>query len=223
MQNEFFKSRCFQKRRTGFFLLVIMFFFILITGCVTGSSKPQYTIDHYLVSYPAPSWNVSEKLTASIKFNRFTIASAYNSTNMFFRSDAYSIDSFNYSRWVANPADMIADSLLADMRSSGLFSAVFSRHETDEGRFTLSGGIEEFYLKVDKKGKTALISIFISLQDTQEKEAGKRMLFQKKYSREEPLPDASPRGYCQSTSMAMQAISREILGDLYAAVKARIK
>jgi ABC-type uncharacterized transport system auxiliary subunit len=194
----------------------------LITGCAT-SGKPQYNVENYLLNYPAPSWNKPEKLATSIKFNRFSIAAAYNSTNMIFRSDAYSLDSFNYSRWAVNPADMIGDSLLSDMRESGQFLAVFSRYETDEGRFIISGGIEEFFLRTDKSGKTAVLRIAISLQDFREKEIGKRMMFQKKYVREEPLQDPSPKGYCQAASRAMQIISREIISDIYAAVKIAAK
>lgn len=193
-----------------------------MTGCATGG-KPQYNVEKYLLSYPAPHWNHAEKLPASIKFNRFSIATAYNSTNMIFRSDAYNFDSFNYSRWAVNPADMITDSLLGDMRAGGQFQAVFSRHQTDEGRFIISGGVEEFYLRMDKSVKTARISISISLQDSREKETGKRMMFQKKYVREEPLRVQTPLGYCQAASQAMQIMSLEIISDIHAAVKSRVK
>ena len=172
---------------------------LIITGCA-GSGKPQYEVENYLLNYPAPSWDKPVKLNTSVKFNRFSIAAAYNSTNMIFRKDSYSLDSFNYSRWAVNPADMIADSLLRDIRESGLFRAVFSRYETDEGRFVISGGIEEFYLRMEKSDKTAVISISISLKDTREKETGKSIMFQKKYVREEPLQESSPRGYCQAAS-----------------------
>ncbi len=218
MENFLSKPLCFRKRWQSFCFVLIVSSFFLIAGCAT-SGKPQYNVENYLLNYPAPSWNNSEKLATSVKFNRFSIAAAYNSTNMIFRNDAYSLDSFNYSRWAVNPADMIGDSLLGDMRASGLFLAVFSRYETDEGRFIISGGIEEFYLRMDKSNKTALISISISLQDSREKETGKRMMFQKKYVREEPLQDPSPRGYCQAASQAMQVISREIISDIYTAVK----
>jgi ABC-type uncharacterized transport system auxiliary subunit len=141
---------------------------------------------------------------------------------MIFRSDTYILDSFNYSRWAINPADMIADSLLRDMRASGLFQAVFSRYEADEGRFLISGGIEEFYLLTDKSHKTAFISIAISLRDNREKETGKSIMFQKKYVREEPLQESSPRGYCQAASQAMRVISQQIINDIYAAVKNKL-
>jgi ABC-type uncharacterized transport system auxiliary subunit len=201
---------------------MLIFLSLIIMGCA-GSGKPKYEIESYLLNYSAPLWDKPYKLNTSVKFNRFSIASAYNSTNMIFRKDSYSHDTFNYSRWAVNPVDMIADSLLRDMRESGFFRAVFSRHDTDEGRFLISGGIEEFYLDMSKGDKTAVIRISISLKDTREKETGKSILFQKKYVREEPLQESSPRGYCQAASQAMRIISEQITNDVYAAVKANVQ
>lgn len=192
---------------------------LLIVGCA-GSGKPQYSVESYLLNYSAPSWGKNERLAAAIKFNRFSIAAVYNTANMVFRNEAYGIDSFNYSRWAVNPADMIADSFLRDLRASGFFRAVFSRHDADDGRFVLSGGIEEFYLRMDKTGKTAVIGITMTLKDTGEKDAVRKTIFQKKYAREEPLQEESPRGYSQAASLAMQALSRQMTDDIYAAVKA---
>jgi len=223
MENILSKPQYFRKQWTGFcFMLMIASWLFVLNGCVTGG-KPQYHVENYLLNYPAPSWNNPEKLATSVKFHRFSIAVAYNSTSMIFRSDDYSIDSFNYSRWAVNPADMIGDSILRDMRGSGLFQAVFSRHETDASRFIISGGIEEFYLRADSSNKTAIIGISISVQDSREKETGKRMMFQKKYFREEPLKDSSPKGYCEAASRAMQIISREIISDIYRAAKTRVQ
>jgi len=219
MENISAQPRYFQKQGQSFYFILLASFLLLMTGC--AASKPQYNVENYLLNYPAPSWDKPAKLTTSVKFNRFSIAAAYNSTNMIFRSDAYSIDSFNYSRWAVNPADMIGDGLLSDMRGGGLFGAVFSRYESEESRFIVSGGVEEFYLRMGNGHNTAVIAIAISMQDSNEKETGKRMMFQKRYIREEPLKDASPRGYCQAASTAMQLISRDIINDIYAAVKTR--
>lgn len=192
---------------------------LVSAGCAGSGSRPQYNVESYLLNYSAPSREKPERLAASLKFNRFSIAAAYNTVDMIFRTDAYSIDTFNYSRWAVNPADMIADGLLRDLRASGLFQAVFSRHDADEGRFILSGGIEEFYLRTDKTGKTAVIGITLSIKDSREKDTGKKMMFQKKYIREDPLQEASPRGYAVAASLAMQALSRQMTDDIYAAVK----
>ena len=208
-----------ERIRSRWFLagLFITVWALLIAGCA-GSGKPRYSVETYLLNYAAPVGEKPKPLAVSIKFNRFSIAAAYNTVSMIFRGDAYAIDSFNYSRWAVNPADMVADGFLRDLRASGLFGAVFSRHDADEGRFVLSGGIEEFYLRTDQNGKTAVIGITLSLQDTREKETGRKMLFQKKFSREEVLKDATPRGYCQAASLAMQALSREMTRDVYDAI-----
>ncbi|MGD0278239.1 MAG: ABC-type transport auxiliary lipoprotein family protein [Smithella sp.] len=209
-------------KRIQYFYFMMMILSFLISGCEVGV-KPPYEVENYLLSYSAPSFDKLDKLNMSIKFNRFSIAAAYNSDNMIFRKDPYSFDYFNYSRWAVNPADMIADSLLRDMRGSSLFRAVFSRYETEDGQFIISGGIEEFFLRTDKIGKTAVVRIIVSLQDTREKETEKRMIFQKKYSREEPLQESSPRGYCQAASEAVRIISEQITKDVYTNIKATIQ
>ncbi len=191
---------------------------LLLAGCFTGG-KPPYNIERYILNYPANAWSQPGKLDASVKFNRFSIAAAYNSARMIFRNDDYKIDSFNYSRWAVNPADMIADRILDDMTGSGLFQTVFSYQEAQEGRFLVSGAIEEFLLSIDQNGKTAVIRMTIVLQDSRVKQAGKRTIFQKKYFRTESLQDSSPQGYCEAASRAMQHLSREIIGDIYNAIK----
>ena len=137
------RTPCQKKIQVFCFVMIVLSF--IITGCA-GSGKPQYEVEKYLLSYSAPSWDKFDKLNVSIKFNRFSIAAAYNSDNMIFRDNTYSFDYFNYSRWAVNPADMIADSLVRDMRDSGLFRAVFSRYETQDGQFIISGSIDEFDL-----------------------------------------------------------------------------
>jgi len=199
---------------------ILLIWILGIAGCAS-SGKPNYDTVKYLLSYSPPAWEQMEQIDASVKVNRFSIAVAYNTTSMIFRPDEYSIDSFNYSRWAVNPADMIADRLLHDLRGSGLFSTVFSRYEPEEGRFSITGGIEEFYLRTDKNKKTAYLSLAISVQDHAEKETVKKILYQKKYIREEPLQELSPKGYCEAASRSLQAMSREIVNDMYQAVKAR--
>lgn len=222
MENLWLAPRFVRTLRQRVYLATAVSCLLILVGCAS-SGKPAYSVERYLLSYTAPSFNNPVKLPVFIKFNRFSSAAAYNTTSMIFRNDPYSLDTFNYSRWAVYPADMVGDDLLEDMRSSGLFQGVFSRYEADEGRFVLSGSVDAFYLRIDKDKKTAVIGISISLQDTREKETVKRMMFQKKYYREDPLADASPRGYSQAASQAMRVLSRDIISDVYAAVQVAAK
>jgi ABC-type uncharacterized transport system auxiliary subunit len=203
-------------------LPVCLFLFVYITiisGCLS-SGKPRFQAENYLLDYPAPLFTELTGIDDTIRVSRFTIAAAYNNTNMIFIEDNYALDSFNYNRWAVNPADMVGDNLLRDLQGSGLFHAAFSRYAVDEGRYILQGGITEFFLRKDKNGNTAVISLEITLKDSGQREATKRILFQKKYSREELLKEQSPRGYCEAMSLALQNLSRQIIYDVYQTVKA---
>jgi ABC-type uncharacterized transport system auxiliary subunit len=211
-------SSLFIKRSRRIFRggLLLFFFLVIIPGCVS-TGKPQLPIESYLIDYKVPVFEKFAKIADTVRINRFTIATAYNNHNMIFRQDNYSLDSFNYNRWAVNPADMVADNLLRDLQDSGYFRAAFSRYAVDEGRYILQGGIEEFYLRTDKSGRAAVLSLEITLKDLKQREATRRILFQKKYRQEELLKDDSPRGYCQAMSLAMQRLSQQIIVDVYLA------
>ena len=207
------------KRRilyTIFPFLVLCFF--VLQGCA-NTGKPRHEVEYYLLDYTPPTFVNKTQINTTIRIYRFTIASAYNTQNMVFRTDNYTLDFFNYNRWAINPADMTADTLLRDMQASGLFRAVFSRYTVEDSRFLLQGGISDFFLRFGQDGKTAVISMEITLKDSQQQEATKRIVFQKKYSREETLTDQSPHGYCEAMSKALKNLSQQITTDVYHAVK----
>lgn len=197
-------------------ILILLFCFVVVTGCVS-TGKPSLYAESYLLDYsPLPPVKLSA-VDEAIRLNRFTIAAAYNNTRMIYRGSNYTVDSFNYNRWAVNPADMISDILLRDLQHSGLFRAVFSRYVVEEGRYILQGGVEEFFLRMDRNGNTAVLSLDITIKDMKQKEAVKRILFQKKYHQEESLADNTPQGYCRAMSQALQKLSRQIVTDIYEA------
>ena len=199
-------------------IICFIFFFLVIQACSVGG-KPKHEIENYILDYQVPTLEKQAQLDGTIKFDRFTIASAYNTQNMIFRTDNYSLDSFNYNRWAVNPADMVADNLLRDMQASGLFHAVFSRYTVEEAGFLIQGGIGEFFLRVEKNSKIAVISLQITLKNSNQVVANKRIIFQKKYHHEELLTEQTPRGYCQAMSQALKILSQQIIIDVYQAIK----
>ncbi|MHB8092951.1 MAG: ABC-type transport auxiliary lipoprotein family protein [Syntrophales bacterium] len=195
----------------GCFLLLTSLY---IAGCI-GAGKPPLPIDRYLIAYPAPVFEKLPRIEDTFRVDRFAIADAYNSEAMIFRSDNVKFDSLNYNRWAVNPADMVADNLLRDLQESGLFRAVFSRYALDEGRYVLQGGIHEFFLRMDKTGNAAVIKLEITLKDITQREATRRILFQKKYQEEELPANQTPEGYARAISRAMERLSRKIISDIY--------
>jgi ABC-type uncharacterized transport system auxiliary subunit len=210
------------KRQILYVIFAFLICFFVFQGCA-NSGKPRYEVENYLLDYTAPAFENKVQLDTTIRISRFTIASAYNTQSMIFRTNDYALDSYNYNRWAVNPADMTADTLLRDMQVSGLFRAVFSRYTVEETRFLIQGGINDFFLRIGENGKVAVISMEITLKDTLRQEATKRIVFQKKYSREELLTDQSPHGYCQAMSKALKNLSQQITTDVYQAINASAK
>lgn len=206
------------KKIYSLIIICFIFFFLLIQACSIGG-RPRYEIENYILDYQSPTSEKQTQLDKTIRFDRFTITSAYNTQNMIFRTDNYSLDFFNYNRWAVNPTDMVADDLLRDMQASGFFHAVFSRYTAEEANFLLQGGIGEFFLRVEKNSKIAVISLEITLKNSNQVEANKRIIFQKKYHQEELLTEQTPRGYCQAMSQALKIISQQIIVDVYQAIK----
>ena len=192
---------------------------IFLAGCI-GPTKPQIQINQYLIDYPAPLFEKQVPIDDTLKLDRFTIASTYNNLRMIFRRDNCAVDSFSYSRWAVNPADMVADYLLRDLQQGGLFRAVFSHYALDEGRYVLQGGVEEFFLRMDKTSHVAIVSLEVTLMDKKQREATKRILFQRKYREEELLKAQSPEGFCNAMSVAVERLSRRIANDIYQAIPA---
>jgi ABC-type uncharacterized transport system auxiliary subunit len=217
--SSFIKRRR-QILRNGLLLLVC---FVLISACV-NSGKPKMQTENYLIDYTSPVFEKLPQIDDTIRVNRFTIATAYNNNNMIFHPDTYALDSFNYNRWAVNPADMVGDYLLRDLLASRLFHAAFSRYAVDEGRYVVQGGIEDFFLRLDNKnGNVAVVSLEITLKDTKQREATRKILYQKKYRDERLLTEQSPRGYCQAMSFAMQKLSQQIIADIYQGVRSAEK
>jgi ABC-type uncharacterized transport system auxiliary subunit len=211
----------YAKMATRFLCVLLILVFSLTAGCA-NRGKPQYQVNQYLLDYPAPVIEPADPVDETLRLQRFAIAAAYNNTNMVFRSDGVSIDAFNYSRWAVNPADMTADMLLRDLRAGGLFAAVFSRYETDDGPFVIQGGLEEFYLRADPSGKKAVLGLNITLKDTRPGQTRHRIVFQKKYSREEALSQESPQGFAEAMSRAMLNLSEQIVRDVYKGAKSAL-
>ena len=110
---------------------------------------------------------------------------------------------------------MVADMLLRDMQTSGLFRAVFSRFNSEDASFVLQGSVGEFFLRVEQDRKIAVICIEITLKDPRKRETNRRVIYQRKYCHEEVLTEQTPYGYCQ----AMKTISSKAIIDVYQSVK----
>ncbi len=194
-------------------LLIVAIIVLSLTGCLPGT-KPPLQIDLYTLEYTVSALDGISPVHETIRIDRFSIAQSYNSTAMIYRPAPYKLGVYNGHKWRVNPADLVTDHLLRDIRTSGMFRGVFSYRDPEKTRFVVEGSVEEF-LEVDN-GNTgkALLGVTITLLDTREKEVTKRLIFQRKYRVEETMKEQNPGALAQGMSNAMASISGRILKDL---------
>jgi ABC-type uncharacterized transport system auxiliary subunit len=190
----------------------------LLAGCLPGAKAPLL-VDQYTLEYAPPVKSTAAPYNSSIRVDRFAVAQVYNASSMVYRPNPYRLATYGDSRWRVNPADMVTDYIVRDLRATGAFLGVFSYRDIETARFTIEGGVEEF-LEVDE-GSTgkAVLSLNIILIDTTETEITKRIIFQKTYRATEPLKEQSSAAFAQGMSAAVKSLSEQALKDISESVR----
>lgn len=193
----------------------------VVTLLVFGCGKPPMLINQYMLEYPAPVLGGKTKSPEAVKVGLFTVAQAFNTNNMVYQPQPYKSETYNYSRWRANPGYLVTDYLLRDFRDSHLFTAVFGPGSNGRYRFFLEGGVEEFQEVDEPDGWKAVLALTVTLLDVSQEELPKRVVFQKQYRAAEPMPDKTPQGLAQAMSRALEHLSARIITDTYEATRRR--
>jgi len=193
----------------------------LLVAFLSGCGKPPMLVNQYILEYPAPVTGGKAKIPAEVKVELFSVAQTFNTHAMVYQPQPYQSQSYNYSRWRANPGNMVTDYLLRDLRESGLFKAVFGPDSSGNHRFKLEGGVAEFQELDASNGWQASLALTVTLLDTEREELPQRVIFQKNYRFLEPLPEKTPQGLAQGMSRAMEQVSARIINDTYEAARTR--
>jgi len=191
----------------------------LITGCL-GRTKPPFVMDQYTLDYSAPAASVSQAAQETIRVERCAVAPAFNSTAMVVKKGQYRFDTYNYSRWRVNPADMVTGFVLRDITRAGIFKATYSYYDSDLSRYILEGYIDEFCESAGDSPGKALLSVRFTLIDTSQKNPVEQVVFQKQYVHSAVMNDRSPEGLAAALSEAMKDLSGKLVSDINVSLRA---
>jgi ABC-type uncharacterized transport system auxiliary subunit len=190
---------------------------LLLSSC----GKPPMLVHQYILEYPPPVVPGKTRSPEAVKIGLFSVAQAFNTNAMVYQPKPFKSETYNYSRWRANPGYLVSDYLLRDFRDSRLFSAVFGPSSDGRYRYFLEGGVEEFQEIDELGGWKAALALTVTLLDVTQEELPQRVVFQKKYQAMEPMPEKTPQGLAQGMSRAMQHLSGRIINDTYQAIRQR--
>lgn len=190
---------------------------LVLLGC--GCGKPPTLMQKYVFDYPSPTSPNLPAVKEGIKVEQFSVAQAFNSTDMVYQPQSLKSDVYQYHRWRVNPGYLVTDYLIRDLRHSGLFQAVLPYGSSGNCRFLLEGGVEVVKEIDAPEGWEAALTLNITLLDVTQEEIPKRVVFQKNYRALEPMPERTPHGLAQGISRAMEKLSAQIITDVYQAAR----
>jgi ABC-type uncharacterized transport system auxiliary subunit len=195
---------------------------ILLSVMLSGCGKPPIVTNRFLLEYPSPVFGSRPTLNESIRVELFAVAQTINSTAMVYLPRPFETSSYVYNRWQVDPSHMVTDYLLRDLRNSRLFQGVFGYQQSGIGRFKLEGAVQQFAEVDEPDGWKAVLAVSITLLDLKEDEITKRAILQKNYRQAELMPEQNASGLAQGMSRAMEAVSTQIINDIYKAASARV-
>jgi ABC-type uncharacterized transport system auxiliary subunit len=157
--------------------VVLSLFALMLCGC--GSSKPirYFTIQ----SSTAPAVSTGAQST-SLLVARISGAEFLRGTPIAYRVGANEIGTYEFTRWVEPPVEMVQISLIRALKSTGNYMSVDSLGSSSEGQYVVRGRLFDFE-EVDGPSIAGLVSMEFELYD---RKSGK-IVWTHSYSQSEPV------------------------------------
>jgi ABC-type uncharacterized transport system auxiliary subunit len=193
---------------------------LCLAGCFRGAKAPAPE-ERYVLEYPSPGLPGAAPLSGALRVGRFGADESLKTARMVFRPEPFRKETDFYNLWAVAPDSLVTDFLLRDFRRAGPFRAVFAEGEPQPARFLVHGYLEAFEETEGPNGRAAALAATVTLFDLSRKEIPERILFQKEYRFEEPLPEKSPRGLARAMSRAAERLSAQLVRDVHEAAARR--
>lgn len=162
-------------RTTGRILLSLLV--LGLTGC--GASRP---IKYYTVQLPVAPTPATDTYSVSLLVGSIVGPEMFKDTPIAYRTGTNEVGTYQYSRWVEPPVEMLKGRLIRMLRTSGQYQSVSGLGSSAEGQFLVRGRLYEFE-EVDSGSISGLVSMEFELYD---RKSGK-VVWSHSYSQSEPV------------------------------------
>jgi ABC-type uncharacterized transport system auxiliary subunit len=150
-----------------------------------------------------------EARTVSLLVAGINSSEIFRETPMAYRMGTNEIGTYQYSRWAEPPVEMIQDSLIRLLRSSGNYTSVASLGSTSDGQFVVRGRLYDFE-EVDGASITGLVSMEFDLYD---RKSGK-VVWSHSYSQSEPVQDKEVSSIVTALNVNLDRGLKEVAAGL---------
>jgi ABC-type uncharacterized transport system auxiliary subunit len=126
-----------------------------------GSSRP---IKYYQVSYPTKSVAGPDAIDTTLMVRPFETSHLYLDDKIVYGFDSPEMGTYEYQRWSEPPVEILQNTLVRGLRSTGEYKAVYSLRADPNNRFVIAGQIYDFK-EVDGVNIVARLSYEVRLRD----------------------------------------------------------
>jgi len=125
-------------------------------GC--GASRPvKYYVLDAGASQPAPATNAPARFPVTLLVARIASAHLYHDDRLVYGSGPVELGTYEYQRWAEPPAEMVQDTLISTLRSTGQYRSVSAIGSNLRGQYVLRGHLYALH-EVDNPAISALFT-----------------------------------------------------------------
>jgi ABC-type uncharacterized transport system auxiliary subunit len=153
-----------RRARSVFFLAIFLAVGGISAGC--GASRPvKYYVLDPGASQPAPATNAPATFPVTLLVARIASAHLYHDDRLVYGSGPVELGTYEYQRWAEPPTEMVQDTLISSLRSTGQYRSVSAIGSNLRGEYILRGHLYALD-EVDNPAISARFSIELELFDT---------------------------------------------------------
>jgi ABC-type uncharacterized transport system auxiliary subunit len=173
---------------------------VLLTAC--GSRRP---IKYYEVSFPSKAFVAPDAINAALMVRPFESNPLYLDEKIVYGFDSPEMGTYEYSRWVNSPVEIMEMALVRGLRAAGHFQAVYTMRSDPNSRFTLGGHLYDFK-EVDSSNVVARLTYVVYLRDRKTS----KTVWDYSYTHDEPATEKSINAFVNAMDKNIQRSVQEI-------------
>jgi len=179
-------------------------------GCVQ-LSRAHPDRRNYVLEVSRPESSTTAARADSISVRNFTISARYESGELVYRQSEFNYAADFYNRFFVSPEILVTEETRTWLKGNGMFRNILEPGSHAIAQYILEGHIAT--IQGDYR-KTPLAVLEIQFLVSEGAEARGKIIMQKDYRREIPLPKAEAKALVQGLNQALAQILQDFEADL---------
>ncbi len=197
------------------FVCIVVLGYVLV-GC---AAKTRQVLAPFAITYPAPQKEADVSVPETLMVYQFLLARSVPLDSLVVVKNSGGAESVGMFKWEENPADMLTQLLIRDLKSSGIFGRVVDQLSSVRYRYAFEGAIRTLQGEIRDAKAKAVIDFEAILTDFEAPSGMDKTIFKKVYTIESPASDPSPESILRALNEAAKDLSVQLRADLLHALE----